>query len=63
MSVPLAMPMNPFDKDPRCCKANAAIYEMAGGVPFGRHQLQAFSRQFGLERLDNNLRAYRAPQS
>jgi alpha-ketoglutarate-dependent taurine dioxygenase len=41
----------------RCCKANAAIYEMAGGVTVGRHELQAFGRQFGLQHLDNNLRA------
>ena len=41
----------------RCCKANAAIYEIAGGGAIGRRQLQTFGRQFGLQHLDNNLRA------
>lgn len=41
----------------RCCKANAAIYEIAGGVPVGRRQLRDLGRQFGLQHLDNNLRA------
>jgi len=40
-----------------CCrKANMAIYD-SGEHPFGKPLLRRFGRQFGLERLDMNLRA------
>lgn len=40
-----------------CCrKANMAIYD-CGAHPFGKPLLRRFGRQFGLERLDMNLRA------
>jgi alpha-ketoglutarate-dependent taurine dioxygenase len=41
----------------RCRKANAAIYEVTGGEPVDKRQLRDLGRQFGLLRLDNNLRA------
>ena len=41
----------------RCGKANAAIYEVSGGEPAGKRQLRDLGRQFGLQNLDNNLRA------
>jgi len=40
----------------RCRKANMAIYD-CGDRPFGKALLRRFGRQFGLERLDMNLRA------
>jgi hypothetical protein len=41
-----------------CCrKANAAFYEVPGGYPFVKEAVRALGRQFGLERLDMNLRA------
>ena len=40
----------------RCRKANMAIYD-CGEHPFGKPLLRRFGRQFGLERLDMNLRA------
>jgi len=39
-----------------CRKANMAIYD-SGTRPFGKPSLRHFGRQFGLERLDMNLRA------
>jgi len=39
-----------------CRKANMAIYD-CGDSPFGKPLLRHFGRQFGLERLDMNLRA------
>jgi alpha-ketoglutarate-dependent taurine dioxygenase len=40
----------------RCRKANMAIYD-CGARPFDKSLLRRFGRQFGLERLDMNLRA------
>jgi alpha-ketoglutarate-dependent taurine dioxygenase len=41
-----------------CCrKANAAIYVMSGGDVADKAQVRDLGRQFGLERLDRNLRA------
>jgi len=41
----------------RCCKANAAIYEVTGETPADKRQVRDLGRHFGLQRLDNNLRA------
>jgi len=41
----------------RCRHSNLAIYEVTGGVETGKQAIRAFGRQFGLERLDMNLRA------
>ncbi len=41
-----------------CCnRANMAIYQLAAGNGSGKQLVRALGRQFGLERLDNNLRA------
>jgi len=60
--VPIKDPAR-LDKDEhaallqRCRKANMAIYQVSGGVLAGRDDVRALGSQFGLERLDNNLRA------
>ena len=41
----------------RCRHSNLAIYEVTGGVETDKQAIRAFGRQFGLERLDMNLRA------
>ncbi|UCC56221.1 MAG: TauD/TfdA family dioxygenase [Gammaproteobacteria bacterium] len=41
----------------RCCKANAAIYQVTGGKTVDKRQVRELGRQFGLLCLDNNLRA------
>jgi alpha-ketoglutarate-dependent taurine dioxygenase len=41
----------------RCRKANMAIYSVSGGRPVDKPAIRALGRQFGLERLDMNLRA------
>ena len=41
----------------RCRKANAAIYTMSRGDVADKSLVRALGRQFGLERLDMNLRA------
>ena len=41
----------------RCCKANMAIYQVSGGEPVSREDIRSLGSQFGLERLDTNLRA------
>ncbi len=41
-----------------CCKrANMAIYQLGTGSESGKELVRALGRQFGLEQLDNNLRA------
>ncbi|MDH3526750.1 MAG: TauD/TfdA family dioxygenase [Gammaproteobacteria bacterium] len=41
----------------RCKRANMALYQLATGSEPGKQLVRALGRQFGLERLDNNLRA------
>ncbi len=41
----------------RCRRANAVIYSIAGGRPADKAAIRALGRQFGLQRLDMNLRA------
>jgi alpha-ketoglutarate-dependent taurine dioxygenase len=41
----------------RCCKANAAIYEVTGGEAIDKSKVRELGWQFGLLHLDNNLRA------
>ena len=41
----------------RCRHSNLAIYEITGGGETDKQAIRAFGRQFGLERLDMNLRA------
>jgi hypothetical protein len=41
----------------RCRKANMAIYSVSSGRPVNKPVIRALGRQFGLERLDMNLRA------
>ena len=41
----------------RCRNTNLAIYEVTGGGETDKQAIRAFGRQFGLERLDMNLRA------
>ena len=40
-----------------CRQTNLAIYEVTGGGETDKQAIRAFGRQFGLERLDMNLRA------
>ena len=40
-----------------CRHSNLAIYEVTGGGETDKQAIRAFGRQFGLERLDMNLRA------
>jgi len=40
-----------------CRRSNLAIYEVSGGGKTDKQVIRAFGRQFGLERLDMNLRA------
>jgi len=40
-----------------CRKANMAIYVVRDGAPADKEAIRALGRQFGLERLDRNLRA------
>ena len=41
----------------RCRKSNMAIYQVAAGTDIDKQAIRAFGRQFGLEKLDMNLRA------
>lgn len=41
----------------RCRRANMAIYSLSDDQPVGKEAIRALGRQFGLERLDMNLRA------
>jgi len=41
----------------RCRKSNMAIYQINAGTGTDKQAIRAFGRQFGLERLDMNLRA------
>jgi alpha-ketoglutarate-dependent taurine dioxygenase len=41
----------------RCKRANMALYQVGTGHESGKELVRALGRQFGLERLDNNLRA------
>jgi alpha-ketoglutarate-dependent taurine dioxygenase len=41
----------------RCRKSNMAIYQVAAGTDTDKQAIRAFGRQFGLEKLDMNLRA------
>ncbi|NOR41616.1 MAG: taurine catabolism dioxygenase TauD, partial [Gammaproteobacteria bacterium] len=41
----------------RCRKSNMAIYQVGAGTDTDKQAIRAFGRQFGLEKLDMNLRA------
>ena len=41
----------------RCRKSNMAIYQLSTGIEIDKQTIRAFGRQFGLQRLDMNLRA------
>jgi alpha-ketoglutarate-dependent taurine dioxygenase len=55
---PMQIGVDEYDRILSCCrKANAAFYELPGESSNCREAIRALGRQFGLDRLDVNLRA------